>query len=65
MLIRTVLYQGYDLALKKENNLFQVSIYKSGGGAATSTGLHIESESALQEARAHVDALVNQWRQRR
>jgi hypothetical protein len=63
MVIRIDRYHGYQLALHRENNLFQIMISDSAGNPVASGGFaHVEAESALAEARRFVDALRTQRR---
>ena len=57
MIIRTEHYMGFQLALKKNDESFQVIILNADNRLVSSTAVHSGAETALGEARRYIDAL--------
>jgi hypothetical protein len=57
MIVRTEQYVGYRLALKRNDEKYQVAIFDASNRLIASTGTHAEAKSAIGEARRYVDAL--------
>ncbi len=58
MFIRTEYYRGFELALKRENDLYKVDIIDPRGNAVSFTFQNTEAQSALAEAKRIVDGLL-------